>query len=397
MSEDINSFKKELEEELKENILPFWINKMQDYGNGGFYGCINGKGDVIENAPKGSVLNSRILWTFSLAYRLYKENEYLELASRAKDYLLNYFIDPKYKGVYWQLDYKGTPLDNKKQVYSQAFAIYGLTEYYKATADRSSLEAAIELFNVIEEHCYKNSENGYVEALSNNWSPIEDMRLSSKDENKEFTMNTHLHILEAYTNLYTVWKDNCLKYSLRNLIDIFINKIVDKRSNHLNLFFDANWKSSNNKISFGHDIESAWLLNEAALVLGEENIIELVRYKSRLIVEAAINGLTSDGSMFYEYNPTTEKIDKERHWWVQAEAVVGFFKHYNQYGTDDSLTKSVNCWKYIKKNLIDKVNGEWYWSIYEDGTPNTNDDKAGFWKCPYHNGRMCMAINNKIL
>ena len=394
---DINSLKKELDDELIHNILPFWINRMQDMVNGGFYGCINGKGKVIKDAHKGSVLNSRILWTFSAAYRLYGNKEYLEVATRAQKYLLKYFIDKKYKGVYWQLNHTGSPSNSKKQVYAQAFAIYGLTEYWHATGDGDSLELSIEIFKVIEEYCFKHKTNGYVEALSEEWQPIEDMRLSSKDENMYYTMNTHLHILEAYTKLYSVWKDTNLKGSLRNLIEVFLDKIIDKDTNHLNLFFDENWKSSNKKISFGHDIEAAWLLNEAALMLEDKEIIERVRFKSNLIANTASDGFMSDGSMIYEYNPHTDNIDKERHWWVQAEAVTGFYQHYIQHDNEESLIKAYNCWNYIKKNLIDKDQGEWYWSILEDGTPNINDDKAGFWKCPYHNSRMCMILNNKIL
>lgn len=394
---DISSFKEELNNELTHNILPFWINRMQDNVNGGFYGCINGKGEVIKNAHKGSVLNSRILWTFSAAYRLYGNKEYLEVATRAQKYLLNYFIDKKYKGIYWQLNHTGIPSISKKQTYAQAFAIYGLTEYWHATGDGESLEMSIDIFKVIEEHCFKHKSNGYVEALSEDWQPIGDMRLSLKDENMYYTMNTHLHILEAYTKLYSVWKDIHLQESLLNLIEVFLDKIIDKDTNHLNLFFDENWKSSNKNISFGHDIEAAWLLNEAALALGDKEIIEKVRFKGNLLVDAASNGLMSDGSMAYEYNPHTKIVDKERHWWVQAEAVTGFYLHYIQYGNEESLIKAYNCWNYIKQTLIDKNQGEWYWSILEDSTPNIDNDKAGFWKCPYHNGRMCMTINNKIL
>lgn len=394
---DINSFKEELNNELTHNILPFWINRMQDNVNGGFFGCINGKGEVIKNAHKGSVLNSRILWTFSAAYRLYRNKKYLEVATRAQEYLLNNFIDKKYKGVYWQLNHTGTPLISKKQTYAQAFAIYGLTEYWHATGHRESLELSIDIFKTIERHCLKHKTKGYVEALSEDWQPIGDMRLSLKDENMYYTMNTHLHILEAYTKLYSVWKDLHLEESLQNLIEVFLDKIIDKETNHLNLFFDENWKCSNKKISFGHDIEATWLLNEAALALGDKEIIEQVKYKSNLVVNAANSGLMNDGSMIYEYDPKTKSIDEERHWWVQAEAVTGFYLHYIHYGKEESLIKAYNCWNYIKNNLIDINQGEWYWSILKDGSPNMNNDKAGFWKCPYHNGRMCMTINNKIL
>ncbi len=388
----INSLKSEAEEILTTNILPYWINKLIDTENGGFLGSISGTEEVIPDAPKGAVLNARILWTYSAAYRLLKKPEYLETASRAKEYLIQYFYDQKNGGIYWLLDYKGNPMETKKQIYAQGFAVYGLSEYYRVTADKEALAYAKRLFHDIEKHSFDNEKNGYLEALTKDWKPIADMRLSAKDKNSEKTMNTHLHILEPYTNLYRVWKDETLKNQLKNLIEIFLYKIVNADTYHLNLFFDTDWNNKTEIISFGHDIEATWLLYEAAGALDDKKILEKVKDLLPKILNASLEGFQPDGSMIYEKTIRSGHEDRERHWWVQAETVVGLINHYQHYNDEKSLEKAIRCWNYIKNNLIDYQNGEWFWSVYDNGSINRRDDKAGVWKCPYHNGRMCMEI-----
>ena len=274
----------------------------------------------------------------------------------------------------------------------KGFGVYGLSEYYRATNDKEALDYAIKLYQTIEEHSFDRENNGYLEAFTKDWKLIEDMRLSEKDSNEQKTMNTHLHILEPYTNLYRVWKDNSLKKQLKNLINLFLDKIIDHQSHHLNLFFDNNWNSKSEVISYGHDIEAAWLLYEAALVLDDSETLEKIKSVVPHIVKAAEKGFQPDGSMVYEKNKDTGQIDRERHWWVQAETVIGFLNQYQYFNDEISLNKALDCWQFIQQNLIDWENGEWFWSIYEDGSINRKDDKAGIWKCPYHNSRMCLEI-----
>ena len=378
--------------ELENNILPFWMNKMEDNEQGGFYGEITGDDELRPEASKGAILNARILWTFSAAYRLLKKPEYLKTATRAKRYLIDRFYDPEYGGIYWELDYKGNPLDTKKQIYAIGFAIYGLSEYARATGDAEALEYAQRLFEVIEQHSFDPVQNGYLEALTHDWQPIEDMRLSDKDENEKKTMNTHLHILEPYTNLYRIWKDERLERQLRNLIDVFITRILDPQTGHLNLFFEEDWTNKYRIYSYGHDIEASWLIHEAALVLGDETVLKRIEPLIVRIAQAADEGLNPDGSMIYENFLDKQKIDRELHWWVQAENVVGHINLYQHFGDESALDIAARCWEFIKAKLIDHEQGEWHWSILPDGTVNRKDDKAGFWKCPYHNGRMCMEV-----
>ena len=417
----VDMMKLEMQDVLENNILPFWLEKMQDNENGGFYGRIDGSGVLHPDAEKGAILNARILWTFSAAYRVLEKEELLEAATRAKDYLVDHFIDPEYGGVYWSVDYKGEPLDTKKQFYAIAFAIYGLSEYARATGDREALEYALDLYDCIEEHAFDDEQNGYIEACTREWGKIGDMRLSELDANYPKSQNTHLHIMEAYANLLRCLKEmraqeQCdyvpaigsvlpvgisvppetmvsVEGALRNIISIFIDKILNPETNHLDLFFDMDWtRGAGHLESYGHDIECSWLLHEAALVLGDENLLEKVENVVQKVAKASEKGLREDGSMIHEANLDTGHVDDDLHWWVQAENVVGWFNIWQHFGDEEAFKKSEKCWHYIKENLVDFDNGEWYWSRHPDGTLNTVDDKAGFWKCPYHNSRMCLEI-----
>ena len=420
----------EMQDVLENNILNFWTEKMQDNENGGFYGRMDGNGTLYPEAEKGAILNARILWTFSAAYRVLtkergsegaREREYLAVATRAKRYIIDYFIDKKYGGVYWSLDYKGNPADTKKQFYAIGFTIYGLSEYVRATGDREALDYAIQLYECIEEHSFDKQYNGYIEACTREWGTIADMRLSEQDANYPKSQNTHLHIIEPYANLYRCLKElnaketpsyvsslgaitpvgisvpqetiDKVRASLYNIICIFTDRILNLQTHHLDLFFDMDWTREAGALeSYGHDIECSWLMHEAALVLGDDDILGKVEPVVRMVAKASEKGLNADGSLIHEANLDTGHVDDDLHWWVQAENVVGWFNIYQYFGDKAALEKAERCWQYIKDNLIDYDGGEWFWSRYADGTLNTVDDKAGFWKCPYHNGRMCLEI-----
>lgn len=387
---------------LEANILSFWQERMVDNQQGGFYGRIDGYNVLHPDAEKGAVLNARILWTFSAAARVLNNTPYRILAARAYDYLMQRFMDREQGGVYWSLNADGTPLDTKKQTYAIAFAIYGLAEYVRLTNNQEALNAAIRLFEDLEAHAYKwdnekmsKCKNGYVEALTRDWQPIADMRLSEKDENGVFTMNTHLHVLEAYTNLYRVLKNvqrddvqgtkERITKQLRTLIDIFANRIFDPATGHLMLFFDEKWQPSNTHTSPGHDIEAAWLLHEALEVFGDEELLNQTLPVIHSLAQAA-----------------EEDIMDEKEWWCYAEAVVGYIDQWKLYQEEKPIESNINlelaetAFHYIQTHLMDRENGEWFWTILPDGTPDRTHDKAGFWKCPYHNSRMCIEIIERL-
>jgi len=418
---DIKTMCSEMQDVVQNNILRFWLEKMQDRENGGFYGRIDGSEVLHPDAEKGAILNARILWSFSAAYRVLGNPEYLEAATRAKDYIIDHFVDKEYGGVYWSLDSKGQPLDTKKQFYAIGFAIYGMSEYARATGDREALECALQLFDCIEEHAFDHEYNGYIEAQTRDWQPIADMRLSELDANFPKSQNTHLHIIEPYTNLLRCLremraKESCdyvpaigsvlpvgvsvpqetlirVEAALRNLISIFAVKILNPETHHLDLFFEMDWtRGAGHLESYGHDIECSWLMHEAALVLGDEQVLAKVEPVVREVAKASEKGLRPDGSMIHEANLDTGHVDDDLHWWVQAENVVGWYNLWQHFGDEQALQRAFDGWNYIKTQLIDWDNGEWHWSRHPDGSLNTVDDKAGFWKCPYHNSRMCLEI-----
>lgn len=375
--------------EVLNNILPYWIEKLVDEEYGGFFGRLDGKEQLHRLANKGAVLNMRILWTFSAAYRIFKNPQYEIIAKRTYDYINKYFIDSEFGGVYWELDYEGNPINTKKQVYAQGFALYGFSEYYRATGNLEALEKAKEFFHLIEKH--KDHVNGgYFEAFGRDWMPISDVRLSDKDANESKSMNTHLHILEPYTNLLRVWKSEELMMAQKDLINIFQDKVLNKKNCHLNLFFDDTWNVKSSTISYGHDIEASWLLLEAAEVLGDNKLLIEIKKLALKIADTTSEGISPDGSMIYEKDK--DHSDEERHWWVQAEGILGFMYVYKLSDNDIYKHRADHLWKYIQEYIVDKDCGEWYWSRKPDGTVNRIDDKAGFWKCPYHNSRMCMEM-----
>ena len=383
----------QMRRELTGNILPYWMEKMAN-PSGGFHGRIDGREHLDTQAPVGGIMTARVLWTFASAYRVLSTSAanlegYLQMAMRAKKLLLDSFVDPEFGGTYWSLTADFKPLDTKKQIYAIAFAIYGLAELYRACGDEEALDYAIKLFHSIEEHSYDPAEGGYFEAFTRSWEPIEDMRLSDKDANESKTMNTHLHVLEAYTCLYRVWKNPLLEVRLKELIEVFEKNILGK-DGHLKLFFDDSWNCGYDIVSYGHDIEASWLLHEAALALDDAGVLQRIEKLVPSIVEAASEGFTPADGLIYE--KSGEDVDRDRHWWVQAEAVVGFINLWDHFGTQEGLENALASWDFIKSSLIDRENGEWFWGIREDGSVNRKEDKAGFWKCPYHNGRMCLEI-----
>lgn len=391
---DLNRLKDELNEELT-RLLQFWSTTALDPENGGAIGRVDHDGHRYPKASKGSVLHSRLLWTFSAAYRTTGIDGYRKIADDLFEYMLQHFWDKEYGGLIWEIDFRGIPVNKRKQAYAQGFGIYAFSEYYRATENTNGLQFAVTLFDILEFHFKDPDHGGYLEALQYNWDTIEDMRLSEKDLNAPKSMNTHLHILEPYTNLYRVWKDTNLRQSIADLIIIFQQKIINKEFGHFNLFFKKNWTVCSKCISFGHDIEGAWLLHEAAQVLQDDSRLKSVSSSALTLVNNTLKkGLDNDGALFNELE--NGRYDKDKHWWPQAEAMVGFIDAFEMQPEPYYLNAVFNIWEFIKNHLIDRKNGEWYWRVDEHGNPDPNDDKLGFWKCPYHNSRALMQLIERI-
>ena len=392
---DLHLLKSQLSQELG-NILIYWLDNAADTTNGGFVGQIDFEEKKIFQAEKGAVLNARILWTFSAAFQLIKDDELKSTAKKAFDYIEKCFYDEKNGGIYWSVNSDGSPKDTKNQIYALAFVIYGMTEYYAISKHEKALAIANALYRKIQEFSYDPIKSGYFEAFTQDWAPIEDLRLSEKDANEKKTMNTHLHIAEAYANLYKVQPDEELRLEIIELLEVIETYFIDKNTGHLKLFFDENWIEKPDVISYGHDIEAAWLLLQCAEITTETQLIERYKKYAIRITDATFEGIDAkDGGLWYEFNPLENKLIAEKHWWPQAELLIGFFNAWELTKDKKYLDVVMRNWNFIQQNILDKKNGEWIWGINADYSP-IQKDKAGFWKCPYHNSRACIELLKRI-
>ncbi|KAB7671772.1 AGE family epimerase/isomerase [Bacillus sp. B1-b2] len=391
----------EFVEELENRILPFWLNLI-DRENGGFYGVVDYNLKLHPEAHKGGVLGARNLWTFSASYQ-YKQNPaYLEAAHIAFDFLKNKLWDHVHGGIYWLVDYKGEPVLPSKHVYAQSFALYGLSEYYKVTQDETVLELAKNVFSLIEEKCYSPEFGGYLEEFHADWTKKENFLLN-EGADAYFTTNSHLHIIEAYTNLYQIWPDESLLDRINNLLDIFSTKIFNMEGQYCYVAFDQNWSNTKDTFSYGHDIETSWLLTEA-LEVTKLDRPDIVKINELMALQVSRDGLAEDGSiMDCKENGL---VHSNRVWWGQAEAVIGFHNAYELTKVPNYLTYSENVWKYIKDHFHDtRDGGEWYSRIDAEGQiiSSLRDEKyqtpeniVDSWKCPYHNARMCLEMMRRL-
>ncbi len=395
--EQLTQLAADCQTELTEHILPFWM-RLQD-SRGGFYGQMTHDLSVHTDAPKGVILHARILWTFSSAYLVEKNPDYLATAMHAYEFLCK-AEDTKLGGVYWSLDAECNPSETNKYTYCMAFVIYGLSLYAEASGSKEALDYAMRLFSVIEQHAAQ--PNGYLESFYEDWLLLENDHLSEHDLGAAKTMNTTLHLIEAYAELYRITKDAAVGKALKALLELMAERIYDPKENMLRVFFDENLNVLGDLHSYGHDIESSWLTDHACDCLQDEEITAVLReidYRLALHIEQLA---LHDGCL---YNERFEKeIDKTRVWWVQAEAVIGFLnaaeyaaRHSEQMVCKRMIDNACAVYANIKAQQIDRRDGgEWYAELEPDGTPRPANDMAGPWKCPYHNGRMCMEIMRRV-
>jgi len=392
----MGGLRERVERELRGDILPFWLKYAVDDEFGGFHGQITNDLKIDPRAHKGLILNARILWTFSKAYKVYGYESYLGTARRAYEYLRRYFWDTEFGGVYWMVDHRGKPVETKKRIYGQAFAVYALAEYAAASGEEESRERAIALQRLIENASHDGKNGGYFETYERDWKLAEKQQLSEVDMDEKKSMNTHLHLLEAYASLLRRWNDDGVRERLRELLGIFLARIIDPETNHFRMFFDEVWRDRSDRFSFGHDIEGSWLICEAGEVLGDKKLLEEARRAAvkmaQTVYEEAVD---ADGGLVYE-GTSEEIIDTDKHWWPQAEAVVGFLNAYELSGKDYFLKASERSWEFIEKYIVDHKHGEWYWKVSREGTPSNDKCKVDMWKCPYHNSRTCFEVMERL-
>jgi mannobiose 2-epimerase len=395
------------ERELRGNILPFWLKNARDQKHGGFHAFIGEDMSVRNDLPRGALLTCRILWTFSAAYRKYHDPEYLEMARWAYKDLITNFVDKQSGGLFWTIAADGKPLDAHKQIYVQVFGIYGLTEFYRATGEQraddqtSALDTAIAIYRLIEKNATDSKNGGYFDALDREWHRVDGAKGNLLGEAPK-SQNSHIHILEGFTNLLRVWPDPGLRRRQRELIELTMKHIIDPHTHHLVLFMQEDWTPIGDEISYGHDIELSWLLVEAAEELGDP--VLLARTKEMALAIAQVTnaeGVDRDGGVYNEGNPHGP-TNTNKEWWEQAEAAVGFLNAYEISGDPQDFAHSLRSWNFIQENFVDRVHGDWHNTLRRDCTPilsfTTRDGrtfpsaKQNIWKCPYHNSRCCLEL-----
>jgi mannobiose 2-epimerase len=394
---ELEKFSAQITEHLFGHYLPFWCGPALDRENGGWMAWLANDLKPDRSQPKGLIMNSRILWAFSAVHRVRTEPVYFDMAERAFDFVMHKFWDAQHGGAFWRLDDAGNLLDDSKKIYGQAFYIYALTEFHLAFGSPAALARARQLFELIERHAHDAKFGGYLEVCNRDWSEAgADARLSDKDMNEKKSMNNHLHVLEAYTNLYRVWREPRVAERLRELIEIFLTRVLDARTKHLHHFFNEQWNVRSDTYTFGHDIEATWLLCEAAEELGDEHLLARVRTVAVQMAEVVLNeGLSADGALCYE-GKAGKIIDPGRECWPQAEALVGFLNAFELSGNPVFFAAARQTWKFIDAHLVDRVHGEWFWRINPDGQPDPKLPKISEWKGPYHATRACLETIRRL-
>jgi cellobiose epimerase len=399
--DQLNALASAAEAELKGNILPFWLGNARDREHGGFHAFIGQDMKARDNFPRGALLTSRILWTFSAAYRRYRDPQYLEMARWAYRDLLDRFVDRESGGLFWTVAADGKPADAHKQIYGQAFGIYALAEYYRATGDIAALEQAIAIYGLVEKYAHDTVNGGYYDALSREWRREEGPKGNLLGDAPK-SQNSHIHILEAFTNLLRVWPDEGLRRRHRELIELTLTRIIDPKTHHLVLFMENDWTPDGDKVSYGHDIELSWLLVEAAQVQGDPALLERARREAVEIARVTnAQGVDADGGVYSEGDPKGP-TNTNKEWWEQAESAVGFLGAYQISGDPGYFADSVRSWRFIQDKFVDRVHGDWYDTLKRDDTPILEIQgrngmtfptaKLSIWKCPYHNSRSCMEL-----
>lgn len=395
MTGEFARMRQEVEEEAHSNILPFWMERVCDLTGETFAGEVRFDGEVVMDAPKSGILAARLVWTFSHAALLYHEAVYRSYADMLYRYFIEHFWDDQYGGIFWSVDGDGNPLDVKKHIYANSFAMYALVEYHRATGNKEALERGKAIFGLVERYAHDEKHLGWFESFDQDWRRNTDARLALDEDNAPKSMNTHLHLMEAMANLLRVWRDPILEMRMREMLRIFLDHIIHPDNHQFILFLGEDWTPRSEVISFGHDIEGSWLLVEAADILGDAGLMQETRERGLKMVEVTLQqGMDEDGALIYEA-ASHEPYAANKDWWPQAETVVGLLNAYESTLDLRYLQGSVKTWDWIKKNLVNPVHGEWYWGTTREGQP-IQRELAGFWKCPYHNSRMCFEVQERF-
>lgn len=393
---DLNPFEQRVRAHLFEHILPFWCGPAVDRERGGWMAWLSNDLAPDRTQPKGLIVHARILWAFSAVHRVEPWPICAEMAKRAHDFLMDRFWDQQHGGAFWRLRDDGDPLETIKKTYGQSFCIYALAEYHQAFQSAEALRNAQRLFHLLEHHAHDCHRSGYFEVCSRDWTSVVNAPLSERDQNEKKSMNSHLHMLEAFTNLFRIWREPLLEQRLRELISLFEERILNSKTFHLHHFFDEDWNVRSDTYTFGHDIEASWLLCEAAEVLGDEALLKRIQATALSMADAVLSQAFDPGGGIAYEGKGGKTIDSRRECWPQAEAVVGFLNAFELSRDARYLQAALRTWNFIDAALVDRTHGEWFWRINEDGKPDPALPKVSEWKGPYHGTRMCLEALRRI-
>ncbi len=393
---EIRRFSDRVRAELHGDLMPFWLNRAEDHDRGGFIGRMSNELVVEADAPKGLVLNARLLWTYAALAASTGDPRCLDLAARAYDYLIRFFLDREHGGFVWQVDARGRWLDGHKKTYGQAFVLYALTEFHQAAGQTDALQQARDLFDLVERHSHDAAHKGYVEVCERDWSVAQGCPLSDKDMVEPKSMNNHLHVLEAYTRLAGVWRADAVRTRVREIIGLFTDRIWNPESGHLDHFFDMAWRPRSDNYTFGHEIEASWLLWEAAQASADPEVAAGVRPLVLDLARSTLDqGVDASGGLCYE-GRSGRVTNPNKEWWPQAEAVVGFLNACQVSGDPVYFQAALAVWDFIERHIVDPEHGEWFWRVDAHGRPDRTEPKVSEWKEPYHGVRACLQVLHRL-
>ncbi len=380
-----SALRQSLEREA-DNILGFWDRDMTDHRFGGFYGKMSADGQPDPFALKGSVLTARILQSFAAGALQTGRAEWHAAAERAYTWFRDHCIDPEFGGVVWDTDYAGRCQDPRKEPHAMGMSLYALATWQKASPSTETLHLAKGIYSLLQLYAHDPVRGGYTGACSRNWQPEKQEVKSTFDQ---------LHILEGFTALFAVWPDDGLRHHLQDLLKLFLDKIIDPDTNHLRLFFDADWQHEGHVISYGHDFQASWQLMQAAEALGDAELITRTREAALMLTDAALEGMDTDGGVWYKADTETKHLLEEKRWWPQAEAMLALVNAWQVSGSEKYLVQAGETWQFIGQHILDRAHGEWRWGVDRHYQP-LNMEKAGFRKGPDHNSRACMEIVRRL-
>jgi len=396
----------EVEAVLRRDVLDVWFPRSIDSVHGGFRADFTREWQGARSGGKFSVFQGRMTWVAAqvVMRRAELKDRFLPVVNHGLAYLASVMWDRDHGGFYWGLDDSGaiSPVfGDDKQLYGMSFCLYGAAAAYQATREPAALELAQKAFRWIDAHAHDAIHGGYVEQLTRDGQPMSAGAGAGRASGVGFvgfkSMNTHIHLLESFTELYEVWKDEALRTRLRELLAVTRDRVCVEPG-VMSQFFTADWRAIPDHDSYGHDVETAYLLVEAEDVLAEGRDPKTERMARMLVDHALAFGWDSAAGGLYRHGTTFGRPeDRQKEWWVQFEGLNAFLLMHEKYGreTDAYFKAFQQQWHFITRHQIDAEYGGVFEMVGPDGTP-TVPGKGRIWKAAYHDGRALLNVGDRL-